>query len=55
VRAAIATGQISAGRLDRWRKLLSEDAGNSAAMAQSATRAAGRYTKKSTAKRQFDG
>lgn len=55
VRAAIAAGAISAGRLERWRKLLSEDAGNSAAMAQSATRAAGRYTKKSTAKRQFDG
>lgn len=55
VRAAISLGQISAGRLERWRKLLSEDAGNSAAMAQSATRAAGRNTKKSTAKRQFEG
>jgi len=55
VRAAIADGVISAGRLERWRKLLSEDAGNSADMAKSATRAAGRYTKKSTAKRQFDG
>jgi ribosome biogenesis GTPase len=55
VRTAIASGQISAGRLERWRKLLSEDAGNSAEMAKSATRAAGRYTKKSTAKRKFDG
>jgi ribosome biogenesis GTPase len=55
VRAAIADGVISAGRLERWRKLLSEDAGNSSDMAKSATRAAGRYTKKSTAKRQFDG
>ena len=55
VRAAIATGQISASRLERWRKLLGEEASNSAAMAQSATKAAGRYTKKSTAKRQFDG
>lgn len=55
VRAAIAAGEISGGRLERWRKLLAEDAGNSAEMAKSATRAAGRYTKKSTAKRQFDG
>lgn len=55
VRAAISAGEISAGRLERWRKLLSEDTGNSADMAKSATRAAGRYTKKSTAKRQFDG
>lgn len=55
VRAAIAAEKISAARLDRWRKLLGEEASNSAAMAQSATKAAGRYTKKSTAKRQYDG
>ena len=55
VRAAIAAGAITQGRLDRWRKLTSEDQDNSAALTQSATRAAGRYTKKSTAKRQFDG
>jgi ribosome biogenesis GTPase / thiamine phosphate phosphatase len=54
VRAAIAAGKISAARLERWRKLLGEEAVNSAAMAQSATKAAGRYTKKSTAKRQYD-
>ncbi len=55
VLAAISAGQINAGRLERWRKLLAEDTGNSAEMAKSVTRSAGRYTKKSTAKRKFGG
>ncbi len=51
VRAAIAAGELNAGRLERWRKLLAEEATNSAAMAASATRAAGKNTKKSASKR----
>jgi ribosome biogenesis GTPase len=50
VQAAVAAGQIDAARLERWRKLQAEQSGNSAALAQSQTRAAGRHTKKSAAK-----
>lgn len=47
---AVTTGALDAGRLDRWRKLLDEQSGNSAALTLSQTRAAGRHTKKSAAK-----
>ena len=50
VTAAIARGEVDAPRVERWRKLVSEGAGNAAALTQSQTRAAGRYTKKSAAK-----
>ena len=47
---AVTAGVLDAGRLDRWRKLLDEQAGNSAALTLSQTRAAGRHTKKSAVK-----
>lgn len=50
VQAAVAQGALDAGRVDRWRKLVAEGAGNAAALTQSQTRAAGRHTKKSAAK-----
>ncbi len=50
VQAAIARGDVDAARLERWRKLMAEGADNAAALTQSQTRAAGRYTKKSAAK-----
>jgi ribosome biogenesis GTPase / thiamine phosphate phosphatase len=51
VQAAIAAGKIDPARLPRWRKLVAEEKANSDAMAMSKTRAAGKYTKKSAAKR----
>jgi ribosome biogenesis GTPase / thiamine phosphate phosphatase len=50
VQAAVARGAVDAGRVDRWRKLVAEGAGNAAALTKSQTRAAGRHTKKSAAK-----
>ena len=50
VQAAIARGEVDAARLARWRKLVAEGEGNTAALTQSQIRAAGRYTKKSAAK-----
>jgi ribosome biogenesis GTPase len=50
VTAAIAHGEVDAQRVERWRKLVAEGAGNAAALTQSQTRAAGRHTKKSAAK-----
>jgi ribosome biogenesis GTPase / thiamine phosphate phosphatase len=50
VLAAVARGELDGARLDRWRKLTGEQAGNSAALTLSQTRAAGRHTKKSAAK-----
>jgi ribosome biogenesis GTPase len=50
VKAAIAHGEVDAQRVERWRKLVAEGAGNAAALTQSQTRAAGRHTKKSAAK-----
>ena len=51
VQAAIAAGTIDPARLPRWRKLVAEEKANSGAMALSKTRAAGKFTKKSAAKR----
>lgn len=50
VQAAVAQGALDAARVDRWRKLVAEGAGNAAALTKSQTRAAGRHTKKSAAK-----
>lgn len=50
VQAAVARGALDAQRVERWRKLLAEGAGNAAALTQSQIRAAGRHTKKSAAK-----
>ncbi len=50
VQAAIARGEVDPARLARWRKLVAEGEGNTAALTQSQIRAAGRYTKKSAAK-----
>lgn len=50
VQAAIAAGSIDAARLPRWRKLVTEEKTNTAAMATSRVRAAGKHTKKSATK-----
>jgi ribosome biogenesis GTPase len=50
VTAAIARGDLDGARLERMRKLTNEQTANTAALTQSQTRAAGRYTKKSAAK-----
>ena len=55
VQAAIATGAVDARRLESWRKLVAEEAANSEAMQVSKVRAAGKFTKKSAAKRRFGG
>ena len=55
VQAAIAAGAVDARRLESWRKLGAEEAANSAAMQVSKVRAAGKYTKKSAAKRRPGG
>lgn len=54
VQAAIAAGTIDPARLPRWRKLVAEEQANSGAMAMAKTRAAGKFTKKSAAKRRFN-
>lgn len=51
VQAAIKAGRVDARRLDSWRKLTSEEVTNSQAMVAAKTRAAGKFTKKSAAKR----
>lgn len=50
VQAAIATGAVNPARLIRWRKLVAEEATNSATMAAAKSRAAGKHTKKSATK-----
>lgn len=50
VQAAALRGEIDSARVERWRKLVAEGTDNAAALTQSQTRAAGRYTKKSAAK-----
>ena len=50
VQAAIAEGKIDPARLPRWRKLVTEEKTNTAAMATSRLRAAGKHTKKSATK-----
>ncbi len=50
VTAASARGEVDAQRVERWRKLVAEGAGNAVALTQSQIRAAGRHTKKSAAK-----
>jgi ribosome biogenesis GTPase len=51
VQAAIARGEIDPLRLVRWRKLSAEDRSNANAMTAAKVRSAGKYTKKSAAKR----
>lgn len=55
VQAAIKAGLVDARRLDSWRKLGAEEKANSSAMQVSKVRAAGKYTKKSAAKRRPRG
>lgn len=50
LRAAAEAGQIDPARLVRWRKLALEDATNSTALERSATRSAGKHTRKSATK-----
>lgn len=52
VTAAVARGEVDGIRLERWRKLQAEQAGNTAALTLAQTRAAGRYTRKSASKHQ---
>lgn len=51
VQAAIKAGSVEVRRLESWRKLGAEEKANSSAMQVSKVRAAGKYTKKSAAKR----
>lgn len=51
VQAAIKAGTVRPERLLRWRKLVTEEKANSEAMVMAKTRSAGKYTKKSAAKR----
>lgn len=55
VRAAAEAGEIDPARLTRWRKLVAEDITNSTALERSATRAAGKHTKKSATKLRSTG
>lgn len=55
VQAAAQAGLIDPARLVRWRKLVAEDTANSTALERSATRAAGKFTKKSATKQRPQG
>jgi ribosome biogenesis GTPase len=55
VQAGIKSGAVDARRLESWRKLGAEEALNSSAMQVSKVRAAGKFTKKSAAKRRHGG